>query len=142
MNATSFVFEPAALNSYELAARVGETGSPDGQTEVVIRGDGSVLAWQRGTQEKPSAETRYQLEPQQVEFVMRSATQFNWTDRFPPRPGIPDEPIVYWSIRAPGAKSATMRMWLHDAERGAQTGEVLALMRQVLERATDGRMYL
>jgi len=135
-------FDPAALDAYELAARVGEPASADGQTEILVHGDGTVVAVQRGALEKEAQEIRYRLDLRQAEFVMRSATQFDWTDRFPSRPGIPDEPIVHWQLKVPGGKAASARMWLRDAERGKLTGEILALLRQVLEQASDGRMYL
>ncbi len=142
MTATSFSFDPAALAAYELSVRVGELASFHGQTDVQLRGDGSFVAVQRGPEVKKSFEAKAQLDRAQTEFVLRSAAQLDWSDRFPSRPGIPDEPIVYWSIRVPGGGSASLRMWLRDAERGALTSEVLSLFRQVLERASDGRMYL
>lgn len=142
MTAPILSFDPSALASYELSARVGELTSLHGQTEVVLRGDGSFFAAQRGASEKEAIEAKAQLDSAQTEFAVRSATQFDWSDRFPPRPGIPDEPVVYWSIRVPGGGSATARMWLRDVERGALTSQVISLLRQVLERASDGRMYL
>ena len=141
MNAAALVFEPALLTQYELATKVGDPDSPDGQTEVVVRGDGSFQAMQRGAHEK-GAETHAKLQTPQVEMVMRSATQFDWAASFPPRPGIPDEPIVDFSLRAPHGRVVTTRMWLRDVEKGAMTGEVLTVLRQALERASDGRMFL
>lgn len=146
MTNVSIAFDAARLPAYELAARVGEPAAPGGQTEVRLRGDGGFSAVQRGGDaphaDKQALEARFQMERPQVELILRSATQFDWSDRFPPRPGIPDEPIVHWSLRAPDGTAVSARMWLRDVERGALTGEVLALLRQVLERASDGRMYL
>ncbi len=146
MTNVQIAFDAARLPAYELEARVGEPATPDGQTEVRLRGDGSFVATQRGGEEplaaKQGVEARYQLEREQVERILRSATQFDWTDRFPPRPGIPDEPIVHWALRTPEGHTVRTRMWLRDVERGTLTGEVLSQLRQVLERASDGRMYL
>lgn len=135
-------FDATQLTSYALTVRVGELAAPGGQTELTVHGDGSVVASQREANARLALEARSRLETPQTEFLMRSAEQFTWADAFPPRPGIPDEPIVRWTLQGPGGRTASARMWLRDAERSPLTGEVLVLLRQVIERASDGRMYL
>lgn len=142
---SAFVFEPARLPQYELTVSVGEPQSPAGMTRVALRGDGQFLASHRGGSDdrrEDGVQARATMAPADVEFVIRSVVQFDWSARFPPRPGIPDEAIVLWQLAGPNLPQSSVRMWLRDAENDKLAGEVLSVLRRTLAQASDERLFL
>jgi hypothetical protein len=142
-----------------LAAAVGEVTSPDGRTTVRVERSGKfqvVHEWIEEGQEQPKhgepkhdepkgGEQREETDGDVRELDIDPDRLFATLDElpshveFPNRPGIPDEPIVTFTIES--AKGPTVeRMWLRDAEK--QASGLVSTLKTVVERATDGRRYL
>jgi hypothetical protein len=137
-----------------LAASVGEVASPDGRTSVRVDRGGRYLVvheWVedrnvRPGQGKPEGgEQREEVDGDVRELDIDPDELFAAVDElpkhvdFPNRPGLPDEPIVTFTIES-DAGSTVERMWLRDAEREA--AGLISPLKTVVERATDGRRYL
>lgn len=146
-------------------AAVGDISGPDGRTTVRLERKGQFLVvheWieerEPGPAEQQDKEQQEQQEPKRERGEQREESRGDVRelgveperlfvliesvpvhDDFPRRPGLPDEPILTLTVEsAAGARS--QRMWLRDVER--ELDELIAPLRTVVERATDGRRYL
>jgi len=138
---------------YSLVADVGDVASEDGLTRVVLEGKGRFVVeelredGQTGAAEQAREQgrgRRYEGEmaPERARSVLAQASRFDWAQRFPPRPGIPDEAIVRWTLRDASGEVATMRAWLRDVEKDPAMSPVLLALREAVQRATDGVLFL
>lgn len=142
---STHVFMPAQLAQYGLSLRVGELHAPQGQTELILNGNGHFHASQRyagqpGDKEGLSA--RGEIGREQLESLLRTTLQFDWSAKFPPRLGIPGEAVVSWALSGPQLPEQTLRMWLRDAERNPLSMAVLGALREALAKASDERLFL
>lgn len=142
------------IDHFELA--VGEVTGLDGRTSVRVDHEGRFVVaheWiddeptstkdesdddRRGPRrEESSGDVReFDIEPAQL---FRQAAELPRERTFPPRPGIPDEPIVTVEIRSASGVRVE-RMWLRDAEK--EFAGFTDTMRTIVTRATDGRRFL
>ena len=143
---------------YSLVADVGEVASEEGMTRVVLEGTGRFVVEEHREQggdeqrrdEQQRAERgdargrRYdgELGAERARSLLAQAARFGWDRHFPPRPGIPDEAIVRWTLRDASGEVATVRAWLRDAEKDPAMAPVLSALREAVQRATDGALYL
>lgn len=137
----------AGPKDLELAVQVGDPLSESGRTDMTVDGSGHITA--RLVREGPSAKKRAATEPlagemetTEAQALIHKAMQFEWQRRFPPRPGIPDEAVVVWSLHAKGGERIDARAWLRDVEKDALMAQVLAALRRELERLSKGKLYL
>jgi hypothetical protein len=125
----------------ELTCSVGERASPDGQTVAVLSTEGALLVSQHGGEYgRKSADA--EVSPQTAHELFERAARFDWRAEFPPRPGIPGEAIVEWTLRGGDGSESTVRAWIHDAEKDDLMGPVLRELRAAVERASKGELYL
>jgi len=134
-------FDPARLNDFELVAEVGDPLSEEGLTRVKLSGDGRLTVEQQHGKEK-GEQFSSEINRENVENLLRQASQFDWGQRFPSRPGLPDEAIVQWYLYDRQGNTMTLKVWLRDAEKHGAIGPVLAALRKSVERMTDGKLYL
>jgi hypothetical protein len=134
----------------QLIATVGAPTSPDGQTRVTLSGTGALLVqWlrqpdERDEQQRPGKPERREekgelgIDPAPL---FERAVRFPWDQRFPNRPGVPDEAIVEWDVADQGERRQ-VRVWINDAEDDPAMGSVLAALRDGTARLTGGEIYL
>jgi hypothetical protein len=147
-------YEPSEQVNTSLAASVGEVGSPDGRTSVRVERSGRYVVVHEWVEERTEhtkqgepegGERREEAGGDVRELDIDPEEMFAAVDElprhvdFPNRPGLPDEAIVTFTIES-DAGSTVERMWLRDAEREA--ARLVAPLKAVVERATDGRRYL
>lgn len=157
MNADYIPFDRAFAREFSLQLQVGNASAPDGVTRVRMDGLGNLAAAQyRRTPEAADREQKggdEQKEPESEEVkgevpadeAVRMFDQVSlapWDSRFPQRPGIPDEAIVEVRLQRAGRESATMKMWLRDAEKDVAIGPVLEQLRRRVGELSGGRIYL
>ena len=136
----------------ELVATVGEPATPDGQTRVRLADTGRlVVQWERQLGDdddvkKPPMEAERREESGELDRdptpLFEHTERFPWDQEFPPRPGVPDEAIVEWDLRADDRSRRTLRVWLGDAERDPSMGPVLNALREGTAQLTGGDVYL
>lgn len=135
---------------YSLVADVGDVASEEGLTRIVLEGTGRFVVEQhRENGQTGAAEgarergQRYDgdIGPERARSVLAHASRFDWAERFPPRPGIPDEAIVRWTLRDASGEVATVRAWLRDVEKDPSMSPVLSALREAVQRATDGVLF-
>lgn len=141
MPAQGIQFDPARLQDFELTVEVGDTFSEDGLTRVRLNGGGRLAVEQQREQER-GGEFHTEVDRDSMERLLRLAAQFDWQRRFPSRPGLPDEAVVQWSLRDRQGGTATVKVWLRDAEKDQVMAPVLNVLRQGVDRATGGKYYL
>lgn len=147
---TAVQFDPDRAADFELSGDVGNPYAPDGATRAVLVGTGEVrIEHRRADAGKPDGAEptgeqvgTHRLGPDTVRKLLGEAASFNWDAKFPPRPGIPDEPVLTWTFADRRGGSLTVKVWLHDAERDERMAPVLAALRQAVDAATEGRHYL
>ena len=138
-----FKFDQAKARDWELIADVGNILAPEGLTHVLLSGSGNLLV-----EERHEKETGHKYEGRIDEGtsvgLLKNASQFDWERRFPPRPGLPDEAIVEWTLRSreEGEGVATVKVWLRDAEKDRIMAPVLEELRRNVDRLTDGKLFL
>ena len=135
------IFFSARLNDFELAAEVGEPLSEEGLTRVRLTGDGRLTVEQERGHEKVE-QYQAELDRENTENILRQASQFDWEQSFPPRPGLPDEAIIHWFFHDRQGGTLTLKVWLRDAEKNSVMEPVLTTLRQSVERVTNGKLYL
>ncbi len=136
-------FDPLRLADFELIAEVGDVLSEAGMTRALLDGSGRLTVEQHHEAKAEGVRQFYvELDRQSTEQLFRQASQFDWERRFPSRKGLPDEAIVQWSLHDRRGEAITVKVWLRDAEKDQVMGPVLVVLRQGVERATDGRLYL
>lgn len=147
----------------EFEAQVGSVESLDGQTRVrVVRSGDFVIAHEQAAEARTDAgdgeptqgrgKGKEEGEGQGEEArgnvrqlldldpdVLFEQLPLAVDDRFPSRPGLPDEPILTIVLDTEAGTRVT-RMWLRDAEERAP--RLVDPLRAIVERATDGRRYL
>jgi hypothetical protein len=134
----------------QLIATVGAPASPDGQTRVTLSGTGALLVqWIRRLDERD--EQKRPGKPEQREEkgeigldpapLFERTNRFPWGQRFPNRPGVPDEAIVEWDVSDQGERRQ-VRVWINDAEDDPAMGPVLTALRDGTARLTGGEIYL
>jgi hypothetical protein len=142
---------------YDFELAVGEVTALDGRTSVRVDREGQFLVtheWieddgpeptkdvpaddQRGRRREESRGDVRELDIEPVQ-LLRQAAGLPQGREFPPRPGIPDEPIVTVEIRS-ASGTRVERMWLRDAEK--EFAGFTDSLRTIVTRATDGRRYL
>lgn len=142
------------LTGYRLTVGVGDPLSPDGLTRLTLDGNGEIQVQQVYADEggakhgagddrtgPPECERSGRIDGSEAASLLRSLTQLKWDRKFPPRPGIPDEAIVEWSLRKSGDDVLAMKTWLEDAERDPGLGPVLSRLRNELARLSDDQLY-
>jgi hypothetical protein len=143
MNPTPIpAFDAARLQDYRLSLALGHAESLHGRTELELGGDGRFQARQIGGRKREAMAAHGELAREPLVQLLRAALQFDWNRAFPPRPGIPDEPIVEWSLALPGGSTLAMRAWLRDVERGDLSGPALEQLRRALAEASHGQLFL
>ncbi|TAK81015.1 MAG: hypothetical protein EPO16_00420 [Dehalococcoidia bacterium] len=147
---TTIHFDAERLGDFELAADVGNPYSPDGATRAVLAGTGEVVVTHRrldlgkpgeGGQDGEQVGT-HRLGPDATRTLVARASTFVWGAPFPARPGIPDEPVITWTLSDRRGGQVTLKAWLRDVERDERMAPVLTTLRQAVDAATDGRHYL
>ncbi|MBA2529327.1 MAG: hypothetical protein H0V19_05095 [Euzebyales bacterium] len=134
----------------QLVAEVGEPSSPDGRTRVTLHRDGRlVVQWERSAPQDPKqGRERERREEagelgQDPQAVFERASRFLWDQDFPTRPGLPDEAILVWQLGgADDRRTATVKVWLEDAEGDPSMAPVLQALREGTARLTGGDVYL
>ena len=134
-------FDAARLADFELTVEVGDILSEDGMTRVRLDGYGR-LAVEQLCQKERGRQFSGEMDRESTERLLRQASQLDWERGFPSRKGLPDEAIVQWSLHDRQGETITVRVWLREAEKDSAIAPVLAALRQVVERATDGTLYL
>ena len=157
MNADYIPFDRAFAREFSLQLQVGNASAPDGVTRVRMDGLGNLAAAQyrrvpdAAGREPKEGEARNEPESEEVkgevpaDEAVRMFDQVSlapWDRRFPQRPGIPDEAIVEVRLQRAGRESATMKMWLRDAEKDVAIGPVLEQLRRRVGELSGGRIYL
>jgi hypothetical protein len=153
MSAEYIPFDRESPQEYVLQVEVGQPTAPDGVTQVRVEGTGAFEARQyRAPVEVPSREAERpasegervngRISPEEVGRLMDQASLAPWGTRFPQRPGIPDEAIVVVSLRRGGRESASVKMWLRDAEKDEVVGPLLQQLREHLDQLGGGKIYL
>ncbi len=139
-------YDEKYLPDYNLSLDVGDTLSSYGLTRVQVKGSGQITAelqvvsLEAEKSDLPSQEASCQLKDSAGFF--KRALQLNWSRKFPPRPGIPDEAIIVWTLRHGEKTLATMKTWLRDAEKEKDLEQLIAELREEISRASDGKIYL
>jgi hypothetical protein len=134
-------FDLARINDLELIVNVGDQLSEHGLTRVIVDGTGRLAVEQqrgRETVEQFSGE----LNQESAERLFRQILQFDWSQRFPPRPGLPDEAIVEWTLRDSQGSTRTLKVWLRDAEKHGAMAPAFAELRRHVDRLSYGKLYL
>jgi hypothetical protein len=146
VNITPEMLSKADPKELSLSVAVGDRHSRHGRTSVVLTGSGRV---ETSLQIEGKLPDRVRKEPYVSEMaataaldVMRKATQFAWDTKFPPRPGIPDEAIVVWTLSVGAGTKLEAKAWLRDVEKDAAMAPVLRAMRDLVKRVTDGVLFL
>jgi hypothetical protein len=143
-----------------LGAEVGAPTSPDGITQVNVDREGTFVVvheWvgdepRKGRTERATGDEsdvqREEVRGDIREFLDESPDELftklggvNVEDDFPPRPGLPDEPILTITIEGDGERHV-VRMWLRDAENDPGVAPLLESLRSLVEGATDARRFL
>jgi hypothetical protein len=134
-------FFSARQNDFELVAEVGDPKSEEGLTRVRLSGDGRLSVEQERGEEK-AEQFQGELDRENTEILLRQASQFDWEQHFPPRPGLPDEAIVQWFLHDRQGGTVTLKVWLRDAEKNRVMEPVLSTLRKSVEQMTYGKLYL
>lgn len=136
-----FKFDEAKVQDLELIVDVGDTLSPDGLTHVELSGSGSLLV---ELQREKETEQKYegQIGAETAASLLKRAAGFDWERRFPPRPGLPDEAIVQWTLKDRSGAVVTVKAWLRDAEKDRVMAPVLEELRLKVDRLTGGKLFL
>lgn len=160
MTADYIAFDKAFAQEYQLQVDVGQATAPDGITRVRVEGSGVLEAAQvrrasatssrqemdlqaKGPPpEQETARASGKISPEQVTGLFEQASLAPWNDRFPQRPGIPDEAIVEVRFGRADRESGSVRLWLRDAEKDDALGPMLAQLRKHVGEFSDGRIYL
>ena len=153
MSAEYIPFDRESAQEYVLQVDVEQPTAPDGVTQVRVEGTGAFEARQyRATVEVPSREPQRpasdgervsgRISPEEVSRLMDQASLAPWGTRFPQRPGIPDEAIVVISLQRARRESASVKMWLRDAEKDQAVGPLLEQLREHLNELGGGKIYL
>jgi hypothetical protein len=138
-------FEPQRADDFLLIAEVGDPLSPEGQTRTEVTGMGKLLVTHTtGERDRTaSAKPLYgELDREQILVLFTMASQFNWTAKFPPRPGIPDEAIVDWWLRDVQSGELHLRAWLRDVEKNPAMSRAITILRRAVERVSEGSVFL
>jgi hypothetical protein len=155
MTADYIAFDKAFAAEYQLQVDVGQATAPDGVTRVRVDGAGTFEAAQfrRAAEPAPEREqTRKQeqdservsgkIAPDEAARLFEQASLAPWGQRFPQRPGIPDEAIVEVRFQRAQRQSGTIKLWLRDAEKDVALGPMLTQLRRHLNDLSGGRIYL
>ena len=164
MSADYIPFDRAFAREFSLQLQVGNASAPDGVTRVRMDGLGNLAAAQyrraaeatgreqeaAGRQQKEgedrkepaSDEVKGEVPAEEAARMFDQVSLAPWDTRFPQRPGIPDEAIVEVRLQRAGRESATMKMWLRDAEKDVANGPVLEQLRRRVGELSGGRIYL
>lgn len=160
MTADYIAFDKAFAREYQLQVDVGQATAPDGITRVRVDGAGTLEAAQvrRATPQTPKQDVRDQssdkpgdqdtarvagkISPEEAAGLFEQASLAPWSDRFPRRPGIPDEAIVEVRFGRADRETGSVKLWLRDAEKDDALGPMLAQLRRHVEELSDGRIYL
>ena len=159
MSADYIPFDRAFAQEYSLQVEVGNASAPDGVTRVRMDGLGNIAAAQyrrvpdmagregketeqREPKEPESEEVKGEMRAEEAVRLFDQVSLAPWDRRFPQRPGIPDEAIVEVRLQRAGRESATMKMWLRDAEKDVAIGPVLEQLRRRVGELSGGRIYL
>ncbi len=134
-------FFSARQDDFELAAEVGDSQSEEGLTRVRLTGDGRLTVEQERGYEKVE-QFHAELDRENTEVLLRQASQFDWEQHFPPRPGLPDEAIVQWFLHDRQGGTVTLKVWLRDAEKNRMMEPVLTALRKNVEQMTNGQLFL
>lgn len=148
MNGKTVTFDKAQPKDFQLRISVGDEYSEDGQTRMLIDGEGNItvenhkaMADKAGKTEKPHVYTG-KCHHHDPANLLERATQLRWDIKFPPRPGIPDEAIVIWEFGKKQGDTMRMKAWLRDAEKDPVMGALLKQLRDELSDLSDNTIYL
>ena len=155
METEQSIVERAGTERVALMLAIGEPSGEFGRATVRVVGAGRVEVRQEtAAEETPEAQTidtRARLRVREYSgdlgrdgaaALIARAERFPWWQRFPPRPGIPDEAIVEWGLQEPDGRTRTLKAWLRDVERDREQGPVLGELRAQVSRLTDGEVVL
>jgi hypothetical protein len=156
MTADYIAFDKAFAPEYQLQVDVGQATAPDGVTRVRVDGAGTFEAAQFRRAVEPVPKERDQTKQQEQEServsgkiaaeeaarLFEQASLAPWGQRFPQRPGIPDEAIVEVRFQRAQRQSGTIKLWLRDAEKDVALGPMLKQLRRHLDDLSGGRIYL
>ena len=152
--------EPERLAQTHLIADVGNAFDEDGLTRLDLSGAGELVIElhraregvaptpgalrdvSRGLATAVARRFVHDFGREAARDVLVRATHFGWSRRFPPRPGIPSEPVLEWRFVAGDGATWSMKVWLRDAETEPEMGPVVAALRYALESASKGELYL
>ena len=159
-------FDRAFAAEYSLQVEVGQADAPDGVTRVQVDGSGNLEAAQLRNQpgetearepeekgrkgqksqkdepEKGPDQVKGQIPQDEVLYLFDQVSLAPWGRRFPQRQGIPDEAIVEVRLRREKRESASVKLWLREAEKDPALGPMLTLLRKHLTELSGGRIYL
>jgi hypothetical protein len=153
-------FDRAFAAEYSLQVEVGHADAPDGVTRVQVDGSGNIEAAQlrnepggtgardrdetgtKGERDEGSNQVKGRMSPDEALYLFDQASLAPWGRRFPQRPGIPDEAIVEVRLRRERRDSASVKLWLREAEKDPALGPMLKLLRKHLTELSGGRIYL
>jgi hypothetical protein len=141
-------FDQGRAEDFELAGEVGNPFAPDGATRARLAGSGEIVVEHRREEPgKAAGETGervgvHRVGPDTARSLLARAASFGWAAPFPSRPGIPDEPVVTWTMSDSRGGRVTLKAWLRDVEGDERMGPVLTALRQAVDAATEGRHYL
>jgi hypothetical protein len=146
-------FDRTMAKDYALSVNVGQPTAPDGVTRVRVDGSGAFEASQfradldaserkDGREESMGERVRGTISEADASALLEQASLAAWGTRFPQRPGIPDEAIVVITFERAGRESASLKMWLRDAEKDEVVGPILEQLRRHLNEIAGEKLYL
>jgi hypothetical protein len=153
-------FDRAFAAEFSLQVDVGQADAPDGATRVQVDGSGNFEAVQLRhapgeaeprerdeinqdlDRDKQSDRVTGRMPPDEALYLFEQVSLAPWGRRFPQRPGIPDEAIVEVRLRRERRDSASVKLWLREAEKDPALGPMLKLLRKHLTELSEGRIYL
>ena len=136
-----FKFDQSRAEDFELILSVGDPLAPDGLTRAELSGNGSLVIEQQ--HEKEISETyRVEIDRESAERLLRQAAGFEWERGFPSRQGLPDEAVVHWTLKDRAGAAINVRIWLRDTEKNPIMAPVLEELRKIVDRVTNGKLYL
>ena len=141
MSTQSNPIDPEQTNDFQLVVEVGNIYSEEGLTRVKLDTTGRLLIEQQHDREQTESFSG-ELDPESTERIFKELPQFNWDQRFPPRPGLPDEAVVQWFFQEKPGSVSMLKVWIRDAEKPGPMATALTILRRAVERVTDGKLYL
>ena len=133
--------DSAQTNDFQLVVEVGNIYSEEGLTRVKLDTTGRLLVEQQYDRERIES-FQGELDPQSTDQLFSELPRFDWDQRFPPRPGLPDEAVVQWLFQEKPGSIRMLKVWIRDAEKPGPMATALVILRRSVERLTDGKLYL